>query len=98
MSGFIAEIILLNAGSAEFMQLIPPQRMLVNELMAEGLLTSYAVAADRRKLWCILEVETEDEANDILGRFPIAPFMHIELHPLMFYNMNSTLMGSISLN
>jgi muconolactone delta-isomerase len=98
MSGFIAEILLFNAGTAEFMQLIPPQRMLVNELMAEGILTSYAVAADRSKLWCILEVETETEAFDVLGRFPIAPFMAIELHPLMFYNMNATLMGSISLN
>jgi hypothetical protein len=74
MSGFIAEIVLFHAETAEFMQLIPPQRMMVNELMAEGILSSYALAADRSKLWCIFEVETETEVFDILGRFPHCPF------------------------
>jgi muconolactone delta-isomerase len=98
MAVFLAEIDLINSGSEDFLERIPSQRRLVNELMAEGVLVSYAVAADRKKMWCIVEADNEQDATEILETFPLYLFMETVIHPLLFHNIHAALMGSISLN
>lgn len=98
MASHIAEIRLLNAGSDAFMQCIPRQRMMVNDMMAEGLITSYAVSADRKKMWCVVEADSVDEATRIIDQFPLSPFMEAEVKELLFHHMHGSLMGTISLN
>ena len=47
--------------SEEFIALIPAHRHRVNELMQEGIITSYSLAADRRRLWTTLIASGEEE-------------------------------------
>jgi muconolactone delta-isomerase len=98
MPSFLAEIELHMAGSREFLELIPEQRSLVNRLMGEGVILSYAVAADRSRMWCIIEADTDVEVQSVLDSFPLHTFMVPTVHKLLFHNMQATAMGSISLN
>ena len=98
MAVFLAEIELFNSGSEDFLERIPAQRRVVNELMAEGVIVSYAVAADRKKMWCFLEAENEQDATLAIESFPLHMFMETVLHPLLFHNTHAALMGSISFN
>jgi len=98
VSAYIAEIELLNAGSEAFLSLIPEQRSIVNELMSEGSIISYAVSGDRKKMWCIFEADSELEVHRIIDKFPLNAFMDSTIHKLLFHNMHATIMGSISLN
>jgi len=43
---------------------IPAQRILVNRLLAEGVVQSYSVSADRTKVWMVLVVRNNQRAVD----------------------------------
>ena len=68
MASHTAEIRLLNAGSDAFMQCIPLQRMMVNDMMAEGLITIMQSALTGRKCGVLLEADSVDEATRIIDR------------------------------
>lgn len=72
---------------------IPAQRELVNRLLAEGVVQSYSVSADRTTVWLVLVVEDSPAAVDIvLSGFPISPFAEYTWEPLLFTNDSSSVM------
>ena len=98
MREYFIDIDLRASGSEEFMSLIPQQRAVVNDLMSEGKLISYAVSADRTKLWIIMPAKNEKEVLDILESFPLIDFMNFEIRELLFHNSNQQAFSHISLN
>ena len=83
---FMIEFTIPQPFTEEMIKLIPEQREVVDELIAEGSLLSYTLARDKEKLWVVVVAETEMEAFDIISELPLTPLMKINIHPLMFHD------------
>lgn len=82
----------------KFASLIPAQRLKVNQLIMNGRIQMYALCADRSKLWCMVRAKDEMDAMDVISEFPLISYINPTIKPLMFYNSESELLPSISLN
>ncbi len=72
---------------------IPAQRLLINKLLAEGVVQSYSVSADRTKVWMVLTVDNDQYAVDeVISSFPILPYVDYSWEPLLFTNDSSSVM------
>ncbi len=98
METFLVEIDLPTDWTPEYVQLIPAQRQRINELMAVGRISMYALSAERDKLWCALRAKDEYDAMDLLSTFPMIRFMKPKIRSLMFYNGSDEMIPAISLN
>ncbi len=84
--------------TAEFVSLIPEQRIQVNKLMQSGALTDYALSSDRGRLWAVMQAESESEIYDLIGSFPLRKFMEPDVQELMFHNKMLANFPVLSLN
>ena len=98
MNEFMDDVNLHGAHSDEFLKLIPSQRLIVNDLMFEGKITSYCVNMDRSKLWITMIGKNENEILDLLAKFPLINFMDCEVSALLFHNSAQQVYSHISLN
>ena len=74
-------------------EVIPAQREIVNRLLAEGVVQSYSVSADRTTVWMVMVVEDAVAAVDVvLSGFPIVEFAEYTWEPLLFTNDSSSVM------
>lgn len=70
----------------EFISLIPRQREVVNRLMNERIISSYAVSLEEGKIWTTIFAESSDEVADILMEFPIINHIDYMISKLVFHN------------
>lgn len=77
---------------------IPAQRFYISEMMAEGVITNYSLAIDRRKLWVVVEAKNEEEVMNVLADFPIIDDINFDIHELMFHNSSAFTFPAFSLN
>lgn len=83
----------------EIAEKIPMHREHINQLFVEGLILSYSVSQSRNFIWCVLVAEDEQEAMEIVAKFPLHPyFTDIMCHPLLFHNTQPATLPDISLN
>lgn len=86
-------ILLPEDWSPSFVEAIPAQRLLLNKLLAKGVVQSYSVSADRTKVWMVLNVEDDQfEVDAVLSKFPIFEFVEYSWEPLLFSNDSSSVM------
>jgi hypothetical protein len=95
---FMVSIHLPPDPSEEFIHLIPAQRAMINKLMEEGVITSECLSTDRTLYWATIRSKSETEVADIIARFPMASWMHVEIHQLMFRNAAVSLLPPVSMN
>ncbi len=98
MSTFFVDIELKKAFSIEFINLIPAQRKLVNQLMDEGVIVNYALSMDRSKLWLTIEAKGEQEVMDVLSQFPLIKFMLPEITELAYFDSIHSGFPQLSMN
>jgi len=82
----------------DFITRIPQQRMVVNKLMEKGIITTYALSADRTKLWIVIQSESPRMVKEILQKMPLYNYMEILIHELAFHESPSFLIPQPSLN
>lgn len=82
----MVEIILPDEMTEEFIAKIPRQRLVINQLMEKGKITSYSLSSDRTKLWCVIKAESEFDVLEIISEFPLIDFMQPTVSELMFNN------------
>lgn len=82
----------------EFVNLIPEQRSHIDTLMKNGVVTDYALAADRSTLWAIIKADSSREVYEILELFPLRKFMEPAVLELMFHHSMVTHFPAFSLN
>jgi muconolactone delta-isomerase len=82
----------------EFAALVPAHRSVVNTLMSEGVITDYALAEDRSRLWMVVRAVDEQAVYTMLGQLPLRKFMTPEVHELMFHNKAFVQFPAFSLN
>ena len=81
----------------DFIRLVPEQRDVVNFLLAEGILKTYALSADRTYLWAVLVAHSEFEVLEIIEQFPLSPYLIPEISELALYNSPESIL-QFSLN
>lgn len=87
----------LSPFNLEIHELIPRQRMVVGRLFDQGVLITYTLAADRSKLWMILQASSESELLTYIHSMPMCKHFDYHYHEIMFHDANKFI-HSISLN
>ncbi len=72
--------------SSEMWDVIPTQRVMVNDLLEKRVILNYSLDMDRRNLWIFMEATDIKEVNSIIKKFPIIKFVKIRIHELAFYD------------
>ena len=98
MYEYMADIDLPVPFTDEFLSLIPRQRAIVNKLMNEGAITSYAVSIEKGKLWMTAVAENESAVHRLIQSFPIAEHVHYTISKLTFHNSVNFKIPGFSLN
>jgi muconolactone delta-isomerase len=98
MNQYMVEIELPRKMTSDFVQLIPRQRQMVNELLHKEVITSYTLSSNRSRLWVTFAAPSEDAVLDILGRFPIRRFMRFTITEAMFHEHAHANLPAFSLN
>ncbi|MEX1189521.1 MAG: muconolactone Delta-isomerase family protein [Bacteroidia bacterium] len=98
MNQYLVDLDLPLELNEEFILLVPEQRQQIDELMANGIILSYALAADRSKVWATINAETVEEVQEILHTMPLIHFMEPTIYELEFYNATGNGLPAISLN
>jgi len=84
--------------SNDMMLVIPRHIRVIQELMNEEIVLTYAVSDDRKKWWCHIKAENEFEVMDVLSKMPIMPFLNPKIHALLVYNNADYNLPKFSLN
>ena len=85
--------------TSEIAEKVPMHREHINQLFIDGKILSYSVSQARNFVWCVLEAENEQEALEVVAKFPLHPyFTDIMCHPLLFHNTQPASLPDISLN
>lgn len=96
---YMIELALPNPITAEFMELIPKNLEVTNQLLSEGKIQYYTVSLERSKVWMVVQAETEFEAQSILAELPLSLYMTPTFFPTTFHqNTNNISFPAISLN
>ena len=78
---------------AALLEVIPEQRAQVHKLLAEGVIQSYSVSADRQTVWMVVVVDDQDgSVDELLADFPIMRFARVRWQPLLFTSDSSSVM------
>jgi len=98
MSQFMAQITLPDFLDENFMALIPEHRTHVDQLMNDGIITSYSLALDRSTVWITFNSKNEKAVTKIIHSFPISDYIEFDILELAFHNSATVFFPSLSLN
>lgn len=71
---FLVNLKLPEVFSKELYDLIPEQRAIINKLLENKTVLSYALDMDRKNVWIYIEAVSEQEIMDVLSTFPIIKY------------------------
>ena len=83
---FLAQIILPDEFNATFYELIPKQRLLINDLLNKRIVLSYSLDMERKNVWVFIDAMDENAVMDILSTFPIIKYVRVSIHELAFHH------------
>jgi hypothetical protein len=86
MNEYMIIIQFITSFNEEFVNLLPDQRMQINRLMEEGIITSYSLSADRGTLWVTMLATSSESVEKTLRMMPLFKFMRYDIIELMFHN------------
>lgn len=95
---FLVNLKLPELFSKELYDLIPEQRTLINKLLENKTVLSYALDMDRKNVWIYIEAVSEQEVMDVLSTFPIIKYVKANIHELAFYDSAPVGMPDLILN
>jgi muconolactone delta-isomerase len=98
MKQFMVDIDLPEFPDDDFMALVPHQKSHINELMTQGVVITYSLAADRSKLWTTVAAKSEEEVGEILSGFPMIDYFVYSVHDLTFHDSINFNVPPIHLN
>lgn len=85
MNTFMVDIDLPETLSPDFMKLIPHQRKYITRMMKKGVVASYSVSYDRKKLWVTVHADSLYDVKNLIGSFPIFNHIRFTIHNLLFH-------------
>lgn len=81
-----------------FIEKIPAQRDVINNLLVDQKMQSYSLSMNRDKLWCLINADSEYEVINIINTFPLVDYMPYQISELMFHNVATIQIPAFSLN
>jgi muconolactone delta-isomerase len=96
-NAYMVEFELPEEFTEEFMALIPRQRFMINQMLADGIIQNYSLSLDRSRLWAVMVAESEFELMEEIERMPLIDYMVPDISQLMFHNSSMEVM-QFSLN
>jgi hypothetical protein len=84
VNSYIANIDLPTLKTQDFWDKIPSQRQLIQRLLSDGAISFYALSDDLNRLWVIINANSEWEAKNVIGQFPIIRYINVKIIPLRF--------------
>lgn len=99
MTTFVVSLTLPETFDEDVMAVIPRHRAFINKLLAEHVIETYAISADRSKGWVTINGTDEEAVRDIVAQFPLFRFLReVEVDELFIYDSVASRFPSISLN
>jgi hypothetical protein len=99
MPAFAVTLRLPTSFTEDFLATIPEHRVFINQLLAEHVIESYAISADRGRGWLIMNGDSEADVRTIVEQFPLYPyFQMVEIDALLFFDSAASRFPHISLN
>ena len=98
MPHYSVEFVLPHPMPNKFTSLIGEQRARVSQLMNQGIILTYSLAADYSKIWAVVEGENEEFVEEIIGSLPLSVYMYYEIKKLAFHHSIYGFLPQISLN
>ena len=99
MKKYMIEVGLPEYLGTEFMALIPFQQLYINSLIEKGVISTYAVDADRSRGWIGMSGKSEEEIEKYLKKFPIFDYLTTyHINELMFFDSEAYRFPKLCLN
>lgn len=94
----MVEIGLPEIQDEEFFNLIPAHRMLINEMIENGLIQHYTINAARTKGWILFNCSNKNEVILALEKMPIFDFIKFKIHGVMITDGELYRLPKLNLN
>ena len=62
---------------------MPAEQAHVRALMERGTIKTLHIAADRSRLWLVVQGESQEQIRQTMSSLPLYPYMQLELTPLL---------------
>lgn len=99
MPTFVVTISLPENYEDDFLALIPRHRLVINRLLSEKVIETYAISADRRRGWVTINGDDAGAVRAVVEQFPLYRYFHgIEIDELFIFDSVATRFPIISLN
>lgn len=79
----MVEISLPEIQDEQFFNLIPAHRMLINDMIEQGIIQHYTINAARTKGWIVFNCGNKNEVLSALQRMPIFKLIKFKIHEIM---------------
>jgi hypothetical protein len=70
----------------QFMALVPPHRVLINDLIEKNIIDSYAVSLESQRSWITINAKSKAEAKKILSESPLFKYWVLEVDDIFVYD------------
>ena len=94
-NAYMVEFELPEEFTEEFMALIPRQRFMINQMLADGIIQNYSLSLDRSRLWAVMIAESEFSLMEEIERMPLIDYMVPDISQLMFHNSSMELRAKV---
>jgi len=81
-----------------FMSLVPPHRVYINNLIDKGTIEYYAVSMETQRCWMIVNAVTKMDVQAMLNKSPLKKYWTIEIDELFVYDAQSYRLPALQLN
>jgi aspartate 1-decarboxylase len=99
MTAFAVSLRLPDSFTEEFLAIIPQHRAVINQLLSEHTIETYAISASRGRGWVIVNGEDEEAVRAIVAQFPLYPYLEImAIDELFIFDSAASRFPHISLN
>ena len=72
--------------TVEMNDMIPRQRAMVEQLIDAGVIITYTLAADRSKLWIVMQADNESELMTYIDSLPMMKYGDYTYNEIMFHD------------
>lgn len=99
MPTFVVTILLPETYREDFLALVPQHRAVINRLLSEKVIETYAISAVRRRGWVTINGDDAEAVRAVVEQFPLYRYFYgIEIDELFIFDTAATRFPHISLN
>jgi aspartate 1-decarboxylase len=99
MPSFAVSLRLPDSFTEDFLAIIPQHRAVINQLLSEHIIETYAISANRGRGWVIVNGEDEEAVRAIVAQFPLYSYLEVmAIDELFIFDSAASRFPHISLN